>query len=157
MKVCRSSMMVRPHKINLQSIIVCIYLPKQGKAMKNLIKKIHHFDVHKHMSLVGLIGILIYMITQSLETLGVVNVCPFCQTIRVCIGLIGLLMILPFHHIYSKLCTVVIGFMGAHVAAAGLFINIQRDTFINEFTVLAAAALFILAAQVMIMLSFKSK
>ncbi len=124
--------------------------------MKHCFKKCREFDVHKNISWIGLVSILIYVITQSLETFGFVHVCVFCQTIRVCIGLIGLIMILPICPIFSRLFTFVIAYMGAHVAADGIFINIERATYFTSFTVLAVGALIILAAQVMMMVSYCS-
>lgn len=124
--------------------------------MKHLFKKCHHFDVQNNIRWIGLVSILIFVITQAMESVGIFEVCVYCQTIRASIGLIGLIMILPICPIFSRLFTIVIAYMGAHVAAAGIFMNIQRATYITEFTVLATIALLILAAQVMIMMSFKA-
>ncbi len=124
--------------------------------MKHLLKKCHHFDVQKNIRWIGLIGILIFIITQFMESVGIFEVCVYCRTIRASIGLIGLIMVLPICPIFSRLFTIVIAYMGAHVAAAGIFMNIQRATYVTEFTILATIALLILAAQVMIMMSFKA-
>lgn len=123
--------------------------------MKDFRAKLYHFDFQKHVHSIGLISILIYVVTQSLESLGFVHICVYCQTIRSCIGLIGVLMVLPICPIMSRLLTIMFAYMGAHVAAAGIFMNIQRATYVTSFTVLATCALFILAAQVMIMMGFK--
>ncbi len=123
--------------------------------MKHLSKKCHSFDTDKYIHWIGAVGILIFIITQAMEFMGISEVCVYCRTIRSCIGLIGLIMVLPICPFFSRLFAVVIAYMGAHVAAAGIFMNIQRATYVTEFTVLATFALFILAAQVMIIISFK--
>lgn len=124
--------------------------------MKNVLKMSHDFDVHKHIRLIGLAAILIFIITQSMEFSGIAMVCVFCRTIRACIGLIGLIMVLPICPVLSKLFTIVIAFIGAHVASAAIFINIEQATFMSEFFVLSLVALFIFAAQVMIITSYKT-
>jgi hypothetical protein len=125
--------------------------------MKHWFDKCRSFDTHKHIRCVGIVSILIFMVTQSMESAGIFPVCVYCQTIRASIGLIGLIMVLPICPIFSRLFTIVIAYMGAHVAAAGIFMNIQRATYFTEFTVLATIALIILAGQVMIMISYKAK
>lgn len=120
--------------------------------MKHLFAKSHDFDVHKYIRLLGIIAILIFVVTQAIESLGFVHECIYCRTIRTCIGLIGVIMLLPLCPIFSRLFTLVIAYLGAHVAAAGIFMNIQRATYFNEFTVLAAMAMIILALQVMVVM-----
>ena len=124
--------------------------------MKHLVEKLHQFDFHKHIRCIGVLSMLIYVVTQALESLGFAHVCVYCQTIRTCIGLIGLLMVLPICPIFSKLFTIMLAYMGAYVAAAGIFMNIQRATYITSFTILAVCAMFVLAAQVMLMMSYKA-
>lgn len=123
--------------------------------MNNLIAKVGSFDAVKHIRLIGIIAILLCIITQAMEFSGLAVACVFCRSMRACIGLLGLICVLPYCPILSRLCTMVIAFFGAHVASAAIFINIEQKTFINEFFILSVLALCIIAAQVLIIMTYQ--
>ncbi len=105
-------------------------------------------QLHKHLRLIGWITLAIAVVTWGMDWFGVLEECIYCRVVRTCIGVIAILMLLPNCRYFTPILTLTFGSMGAYVAAEGMFINIQRATCFNTFTVLAAIGLVILVVQV---------
>jgi len=116
----------------------------------------------KNIHILGLMFVTVSLVAWGSELLGHVYVCPYCRLQRTVIGLLGLLMAVKgLHHWITAYISLVLGFMGAHVAAAQHFMGwkkISAGTFefkdqlyIDPF-LLSGAALFIITAQVGLMI-----
>ena len=108
--------------------------------------------------ILGALFVAVSLIAWSADWFGIVYVCPYCRLQRTVIGILGFLMMFRgLHNILTAFIASVIGFMGAHVAAAQNFMGwlkinkgtfeFKEDLFIDPF-LLSGAALFAIIAQV---------
>jgi len=110
----------------------------------------------RNLRLLGALAVLVCVVTWWIDLLGLVHECVYCRTQRTAIGLVGLIMLLPdprrWWLRYPALC---IGFLGAHVAAAQLFLvirNLNAGEPSNPVNmILAAGALGILIGQALLL------
>ena len=106
-------------------------------------------DYIRDIRLMGILSIVISLITWALELGHFVEICPYCQTERTVIGILGILMVLPNFGAVTLLLTIVLGLFGTHVACAQIFMHTRVHEFTNMFTILATCALFIISGQIM--------
>lgn len=117
------------------------------------------YDVlRRNLRLLGALAIAISLATWAIDLAGLVHKCPYCQVQRTAIGLAGLFMMLPDPRLWwIRFVTTAICFMGAHVAAAQLFLVYRNLTSGRPSDpvnlVLAGAALFILVGQALLLFS----
>lgn len=110
----------------------------------------------RNLRLLGTIEVLVCLVTWWIDLSGLVHECVYCRVQRTAIGLVGLMMLLPdprrWWLRYAALC---IGFLGAHVAAAQLFLVIRNlnagDPSNPVNMILAAGALGILIGQALLL------
>ena len=110
----------------------------------------------RNLRLLGALAVLVCIVTWWIDLSGLVHECVYCRTQRTAIGLVGLIMLLPdprrWWLRYPALC---IGFLGAHVAAAQLFLVIRNlnagDPSNPMNMILAAGALGILIGQALLL------
>ena len=117
------------------------------------------FDLNfyiKHKLWVGIFAMVACVVAWSVELTGIVYVCPYCRVQRSVIGLLGLMLILPFaRHWIMKFLGTVIGFFGAVVAANQNFMGwkkISSGTF--SFRENLAIDPFILSSLAMVFIFF---
>lgn len=114
----------------------------------------------KRIQILGVIFLAVSILAWSVDLLGIVYECPYCRVQRSVIGLLGILMIVKgWHNSMSTFVASVIGFLGAHVAAAQNFMGwkkisagtfeFKEDILIDPF-LLSGAALFAIIAQVLL-------
>ncbi|MCH2057810.1 MAG: hypothetical protein MK214_14600 [Thalassotalea sp.] len=112
----------------------------------------------KRIQMLGVIFLAVSILAWSVDLLGIVYECPYCRVQRSVIGLLGILMIVKgWHNWMTTFVAAVIGFLGAHVAAAQNFMGwkkisagtfeFKEDILIDPF-LLSGAALFAIIAQV---------
>jgi hypothetical protein len=110
----------------------------------------------RNLRLLGVLAILVCIVTWWIDLSGMVHECVYCRTQRTAIGLVGFIMLLPdprrWWLRYPALC---IGFLGAHVASAQLFLvirNLNAGEPSNPVNmILAAGALAILIGQALLL------
>lgn len=121
------------------------------------------FDLKTYVDRVRLIGgiaLVISIIAWWSDLAGFVYECPYCRTQRTVIGLLGISLMLPNPgHWIARYIAAVIGFLGAHVAAAQNFMHWKRISagtftfneriYIDPF-LLSGCALFIITALVLL-------
>lgn len=122
----------------------------------------------KRIHILGAFFLFVSLLAWSVDWAGVVYACPYCRLQRTVIGILGFLMIFKgLHNIFTIYVASVLGFMGAHVAAAQNFmgwLKINKGVFefkdaiyLDPF-LLSGAALFVITAQVwLLILSLRSK
>ena len=109
----------------------------------------------------GILAIIISVGTWAVDIADLVYHCPYCQTQRSVIGILGIFMLLPNPgHWIIRYVGAVFGFLGAEVASAQIFLNL-RNVFAGEFVwetpfylesfMLASFALFIIIGQVLLL------
>ncbi len=113
-----------------------------------------------HLRLLGALAIAICLVTWAIDLAGLVHKCPYCQVERSAIGIAGVFMMLPDPRLWwVRFVTTAVCFMGAHVAAAQLFLVYRNLTSGRPSDpvnlVLASAALFILVGQALLVLGPK--
>lgn len=83
---------------------------------------------------VAAFAIMVCLATWAFELYGFVYVCPYCRVQRSVIGILGIILLLPFcHHWIAKYFALAIGFFGAAVASTQHFMG-WRKISANEFT-----------------------
>lgn len=97
----------------------------------------------------GLLAILICVVTWGIDLAGLVHECVYCRTQRTAIGVAGVLMLFPDPRVWwLRFGMAGVCFLGAHVAAAQLFLvikNINAGRNFGELNlILATGALFTL-------------
>ena len=97
--------------------------------------------------IVGVLSILVCLATWSMDLTGLVEQCIYCRTERSIIGLIGFIMLFPMLPYVNRYISTVLGFFGAYVASAHVFLSVIQDE-IDYSVPLAICALFIIVAQV---------
>lgn len=118
----------------------------------------------------GAFFVIVSLVAWSADWTGIVYACPYCRLQRTVIGILGFLMMFrSLHNFITIFIASVLGFMGAHVAAAQHFMGwlkinkgtfeFKDDIYIDPF-LLSGAALFIIIAQVWLLVlsvRFKNK
>tara|TARA_R110000868_G_scaffold55460_2_gene172479 strand:- start:18501 stop:18896 length:396 start_codon:yes stop_codon:yes gene_type:complete len=110
----------------------------------------------RNLRLLGILAVLVCAVTWWIDLSGLVHECVYCRAQRTAIGLVGLVMLLPdprrWWLRYPALC---VGFLGAHVACAQLFLvirNLNAGEPSNPVNmILAAGALGILVGQALLL------
>ena len=111
---------------------------------------LNNIDLTEYIRPLGAIAIAICIVTWWIDLQGWVSACPYCRTERTAIGVVGLVMVLPHMRYLSIFVALVVGFLGAHVASAQVFMHIKNMTFTLMYTGMAASALCILVGQVLL-------
>lgn len=118
--------------------------------------------------IIGAVFLVVSLLAWSADWSGVVYVCPYCRLQRTVIGILGFLMMFRgLHNGITVYIASVLGFMGAHVAAAQNFmgwLKVNKGTFVFKDDIyldpflLSGAALFAIIAQVwLLVLSARAK
>ena len=110
----------------------------------------------RNLRLLGILAVLVCAVTWWIDLAGLVHECVYCRTQRTAIGLVGLIMVFPdprrWWLRYPALC---IGILGAHVAAAQLFLvirNLSSGEPSNPMNlILATGALGVLVGQALLL------
>ena len=110
----------------------------------------------RNLRLLGALAILVCIVTWIIDLAGWVHLCPYCRVQRSAIGIVGILMMLPDPRLWwLRYGGLAVCFLGAHVAAAQLFLvfrNLTSGQPSNPVNlVLAAGALFILTGQALLL------
>jgi hypothetical protein len=95
-------------------------------------------------------SILVCVITWGMDITGFVFSCPYCQVQRTTIGLVGILLLLPWKNIITDYFTLIFGVFGAYVAALQMFNNFYKSAYHEGFIYLSTCAFLILIAQLLI-------
>lgn len=114
----------------------------------------------RNLRVLGLLAIFVSVVTWGIDLAGWVPKCPFCQVQRSAIGIVGILMMFPDPRVWwVRFGGAAICFFGANVASAQLFLvfrNLTSGQPSNPVNlVLAAAALFILVGQALLLFTNK--
>ncbi|WDD97572.1 hypothetical protein [Thalassomonas actiniarum] len=122
----------------------------------------------RRIHILGAFFLVVSLLAWISDWTGLVYVCPYCRLQRTVIGILGFLMMFRgLHNIITIFIASVLGFMGAHVAAAQNFMGwlkinkgtfeFKGDIYLDPF-LLSGAALFAIIAQVwLLVLSARSK
>ena len=85
--------------------------------------------LRSNLRLLGALAILVCIVTWVIDLGGWVHTCPYCRVQRSAIGLAGILMLLPDPRIWwIRYGAVAVCFLGAHVAAAQIFLVFRNLT-----------------------------
>ncbi|MDH3241554.1 MAG: hypothetical protein OEO83_12910 [Alphaproteobacteria bacterium] len=111
-----------------------------------------------NLRLLGALAVLVSLVTWATDLGGWVYACPYCRVQRSAIGVVGLLMLLPDPRMWwIRYGAAAICFLGAHVAAAQIFLVFRNMTSGQPSNpvnlVLATGALFILVGQALLLFS----
>lgn len=111
-----------------------------------------------NLRLLGLLAVIVSIVTWIVDLSGLTHVCPYCRMERSAIGIVGILMMLPDPRLWwIRYGGLVVCFLGAHVAAAQLFLVFRNLTSGQPSDpvnlVLATGALFILVGQALLLYS----
>ena len=92
------------------------------------------FDsIARHHKAIGLLAIIVCIAAWASEFAGMVYICPYCRVQRSVIGILGILLLLPWvAHWLSQYISLVVGFFGLVVAANQHFMGwkkISSNTF----------------------------
>ena len=122
----------------------------------------------QRIHIIGAVFVLVSLLTWSADWTGVVSACPYCRLQRTVIGILGFLMMCRgLHNFITVFIASILGFLGAHVAAAQNFMGwlkinkgtfaFKDDIYLDSF-LLSGAALSIIIAQVwLLVLSLQAK
>ena len=81
----------------------------------------------KHKKLIALLAIAISILAWLSELSEAVYICPYCRTQRTVIGILGILLLMPFYrHWLVRYASIVVGFFGAVVAANQHFMGWKK-------------------------------
>lgn len=110
----------------------------------------------RNLRLLGALALLVCIVTWVVDLMGWVYTCPYCRVQRSAIGIVGILMMLSDPRLWwIRYGGLAVGFLGAHVAAAQLFLvfrNLTSGQPSNPVNlVLATGALFILVGQALLL------
>ena len=105
--------------------------------------------LQNNLRIIGVLAIVICIVTWGIDLAGLVHECVYCRTQRTAIGVAGILMLFPDPRVWwLRLGMAAVCFLGAHVAAAQLFLvikNINAGRNFGELNlILATGALFTL-------------
>ncbi|MFC3095434.1 hypothetical protein DRW07_09035 [Alteromonas sediminis] len=127
--------------------------------MKSLIP----YQILENSKVIALVAIVISIITWWMDISGLVYECPYCRTQRTVIGVLGMMLLLPFIHYWLlKLVAIEIAGFGFVVAAFQHFRGWSK-IWSNEFqfnatlwtdpTILSAIAMFMIMFLALVILS----
>lgn len=105
----------------------------------------------------GVFSIIASAFTWWLDLAQLVHACPYCQTQRSVIGLLGVMLLIRKPGHVTNFIALVLGFYGAHVAAEQVFSNFMRSTWGQINIYLASAALIFIIAQVYVLISMQKE
>ncbi len=114
-----------------------------------------HHDVNTFVKPLAWFSIFVCVVTWILDIAGLVYPCPYCQVQRTAIGLVGVILLLPWKNLITDYATLVLALFGAHVAATQMFNNFHKSKYNEEFLYLSTCAFLLLTAQLLI--TFKRK
>lgn len=109
-----------------------------------------HLNANTLVKPLAWFSIFICIVTWGLELAGLVYACPYCQVQRTMIGLVGIILLLPWKNIITDYFTLVFGGFGAYVAALQMFNNFYKSAYHEEFIYLSSCAFLILTAQLLV-------
>jgi hypothetical protein len=107
-------------------------------------------DANSLVKPLAIFSIIVCLFTWGLDLAGLVYVCPYCQTQRTMIGLVGIVLLLPWKNLITDYLVLVFGLFGAYVAALQMFNNFYKSAWNEEFIYLATCAFLILVAQLLV-------
>ncbi|MBK2126092.1 hypothetical protein [Fangia hongkongensis] len=96
----------------------------------------------------GAFLVIVCLITWVMELYGLVGVCPYCQTQRTLLGILGILLIIDSITLHF-LISIFLIILGIDVACAQIFLHIKTGSFPNGmYTLLAwgSAYLFLIVS-----------
>ena len=114
----------------------------------------------RYRIIVGILALIVSAVTWTVDLTGLVYECPFCRSQRTVIGLLGVLLILPWHsHWFTRYiaaCIAAFGIVNASMQHFRGWARIMAGEFewgeqwyVNSW-VLSGCALFIIMALVML-------
>jgi hypothetical protein len=119
--------------------------------------------LQKNRVVLAVLAILLALATWSVDLAGWVYQCPYCRVQRSAIGIIGLILLLPFyHHWILRMVGSAVGVLGLVVGATQHFNHILKmhrgefewgDQWYIHPWLLSGFAIFIITALVMILWS----
>jgi hypothetical protein len=95
-------------------------------------------------------SIIVSVSTWIMDITGLVYSCPYCQVQRTMIGLVGIILLLPWKNLLTDYFTLIFGVFGAYVAALQMFNNFYKSAYHEEFIYLSTCAFLILIAQLLV-------
>ena len=95
-------------------------------------------------------SIAVCVITWGMDLAGWVYACPYCQVQRTTMGLVGILLLLPWKNLITDYFILIFGVFGAYVAALQMFNNFLKSAYHEEFIYLSTCAFLILIAQLLV-------
>lgn len=98
----------------------------------------------------AIFSIIVSVFTWGLDIAGLVYACPYCQTQRTMMGLVGIIMLLPWKNLITDYFVLIFGVFGAYVAALQMFNNFYKSAWNEEFIYLSTCAFLILIGQLLV-------
>lgn len=95
-------------------------------------------------------SIFLCVATWGLDLAGLVHACPYCQVQRTMIGLVGIILLLPWKNLITDYLILVLGGFGAYVAALQMFNNFYKSAWHEEYIYLSTCAFLLLVGQLLI-------
>lgn len=96
----------------------------------------------------GFFSIFLCIITWVSDIVGWVAACPYCQVERSVIGLLGIILVLPYKRFLSLMFAGLFAFVGLNVASNHLFMHFKNASYSLNNTPLIIAALCIITLQI---------
>ncbi len=118
----------------------------------------------RHRKVIAIAAIMVSILAWASELSGLVYVCPYCRVQRTVIGILGIILIVPFaQHWITRFISLVVGVFGIVVAAnqhfmgwkkisAGTF-KFNDNIFIDPFLLSGLALTAIIALMYLILYS----
>ncbi|PAJ71973.1 hypothetical protein CJF42_23775 [Pseudoalteromonas sp. NBT06-2] len=76
---------------------------------------------------IGVFAIVICALAWTMELIGSVYICPYCRVQRTVIGILGIILLLPFaYHWLVKYAAIILGVFGAVVASNQHFMGWKK-------------------------------
>ncbi|MBU2970938.1 hypothetical protein KO527_16420 [Pseudoalteromonas sp. C2R02] len=76
---------------------------------------------------IGFLAIVICIVAWTMELIGSVYICPYCRVQRTVIGILGVILLLPFaSHWFVKYMAIIFGFFAAVVASNQHFMGWKK-------------------------------
>ena len=111
---------------------------------------LHHAHVERWIKPLAWFSILVCIITWTLELSGLVHACPYCQVQRTTIGLVGVILLLPYRNLLTDYLTLVFAVFGTSVATTQMFNNFYKSAYHEEYIYLSTCAFLIFMAQLLV-------
>ncbi len=86
----------------------------------------------------------------GVDLANLVHACPYRRVQRTAIGLVGVILLLPWKNIITDYFTLVFAGFGAYVAALQMFNNFYKSAYHEEYIYLSTCAFLILTAQLLV-------